>query len=155
MYSGNYYNNCFKGGLFPGDVNGGFARFRSFQFGRQVKRHQKVCVSFRTRILSGRGLRKYKSMFSWPQYGRSTGNAFKQVLNFDRRKQKYIVLQSNVEYYLEAEFNLLGTIGNATADKMTRQNSEMSSAKTSSFRFNLKNLKFKHVDMQRSSSAKL
>ena len=30
----------------------------------------------------GRGLRKYKSMFRWPQNGRSTSNAFKQGWKF-------------------------------------------------------------------------
>ena len=91
--------------------------------------------------LSGQGLRKYKSMFSWPQNGRSTGNAFKQVLNFDRRKQKYIVLQSNVQSITSKLNSTFGTIGNATADQMTWQNSEKSSEKNSSFRFKPKEFK--------------
>ena len=77
MYSGNYCNNCLKGDLFPGDVNGELCSFSVVLVWTSGKNALKG-MSFRSKTgLCGQSLRKHKSMLSWPQNGRSTSIAFR------------------------------------------------------------------------------
>ena len=81
-------------------------------------------MHFRSRKdLCGQCLRKYKSMFRWPQNGRSTSIAFKQGLNIDRRFKAVSRTLENkkiIMYSTTSELNsTFKTIGYAMADKMT------------------------------------